>query len=185
MPRKKKRGFWSRKRRVWHNHFTPSILAGVAVAIVALFYGSSVPTLLLFASVGASAAILANNKSYHLTKLYSAIIAYFISIVVSVIIYFAKPLLSTALSVDLFLVVFLVSILMFLFDSFHPPAITAALSFMLSNSPLGTLAWLFLSIISLLIIVRFFSYLFFQNLSLKEFKKEFRRGFREELKEFK
>ena len=173
--------FIKKERALWHRHFLPSLLAGLVVALIAYLYEGNVSNIILFASVGASAVILMNTSSRHLTKLYTAISAYIIAVVVSTAIYFVNYVWNLSVPINLFLIVFLVGLFLYLFNSFHPPAITAAVSFILLDRPLVDLLWLFLAIIILLVIVRFIVYVFIQNLSLKKFGREFRTGFDEEV----
>jgi CBS-domain-containing membrane protein len=173
--------FIKKKRRIWHKHFIPSLIAAIVVAVIAFVYEGNVANIILFASVGASAVILTNTYSHHLTKLYTTVTAYIIGIIISIGVYYLDKLVNMPFSMNIFLLVFLVGIGLYLFDSFHPPAITASISFVLLEKPLFDLIYLFVAIIVLLIIIRVLMYLIFQNLSLKEFSKEFRKGFGEEI----
>lgn len=169
--------FLKRERALWHNHFVPSLIAGVGVAIVALVFEFTVSNIVLFASVGASAAILANVHSHHLTKLHTTIISYAVAIIISLLLYFINTLISLPLALNLFLVVFLVGIVVFLFNSFHPPAISAGVSFFLFERCLLDLLYLFLAIIVLFTIIRFLTYIISQHLAVREFWKEFKKEF--------
>lgn len=166
-----------RERLLWHKHFVPSLIAGIAVAIIALIFEFTVSNIVLFASVGASAAILANVHSHHLTKLHTAIVSYVIAIVISLALYFINLRIALPLALNLFLAVFLTSIIIFLVNSFHPPAISASASFFLFERSLMDLLYLFIAILFLFIIIRFLTYILSQHLSVKEFWKEFKREF--------
>ncbi|MBW2987654.1 HPP family protein [Candidatus Woesearchaeota archaeon] len=169
---------WIKKeRRLWHKHFVPSLIAGIAVAILTLLFEFNAFNVVLFASVGASAVILANIHTHHLTKLRTTIIAYVISIIVSIFVFLLNILRPFDLAVNLFLVIFGIAILLYLFDSFHPPAITAGASFILLERPVVDLVYLIMAIIVLLVLVRFFAYVFSQHLPMKQFYKEFAREF--------
>lgn len=169
--------FIRRERQLWHKHFIPSFIAGILVAIVSFAFEITVSSIVLFASVGASAIILTNTRSHHLTSLRTAIVAYVIAIVISSLVYITNSVFPLHISVNLFLIVFLVSILLFLSNAFHPPAITASLSFILLQRPLVDLFYLFVAVIVLLILARLATYTFSQHLSLKEFAKELRKSF--------
>jgi hypothetical protein len=73
--------------------------------------------------------------------------------------------------------VFLVGFFLFLFDVFHPPAITASLSFILLERPLIDLLYLFFAILVLLVLIRLLAYVLSQHLSVGDFFKEFRKKF--------
>ena len=79
--------FISKRRRLWHRHFIPSLIAGLVVAAIALVFDLTVSNVILFASVGASAVILTNSESHHLTKLRTVVVAYVIAIVISLVVY--------------------------------------------------------------------------------------------------
>ena len=163
------------KKILWHNHFWPSVFAGLLVALISFLFEGTLSNILLFASVGASAAILTNSKSHHLTKLYTVVYGYLIAVCVSSGIYLLSRVFLISLQVNLFLIIFLVTLSLYLFNTFHPPAITASISFILAEKSLFDLSWLFLLIICLLIIWRFLVYLFVQKLPLREFETEFKK----------
>lgn len=169
--------FIKKEKILWHNHFIPSFLAGLAAFIVSILYQLTVANIVLFASVGASAAILTNNRSHHLTKLHTTITAYLIAIIVSSAVYYLNRVISLPISLNIFLLVFLVALFLYLSNTFHPPAITASLSFMLLERPLMELIILFSEILVMLVIVRFISYVMSQHLSVKEFISEFEKSF--------
>lgn len=162
-----------RERLLWHNHFIPSVFAGLIVAFLAYLYELTLPNIVMFASVGASVTILTHTHSHHLTRLYTAILAYFIASLLSALVYILKSYVETAIYVDIFLVIFLVNLGLFLFNVFHPPAVGASLAFILFHQRIADLAYLFIAIVIALIVVRFFTYIFSQHLSVTEFVKEF------------
>ena len=164
-----------KERLLWHRHFIPSLIAGILVGLISFVYQATVSNILLFSSVGASALILTNSRSHHLTKLWTTIVAYILSIVVALGIYYLNKLISLPLSLNIFFVVFLTGIILFLANSFHPPAVAAALAFIVLEKNILDLLFLLLSIILLLIIVRLLTYTLSQHLSVKEFRSEFKK----------
>ncbi|MFH1290448.1 MAG: HPP family protein [Nanoarchaeota archaeon] len=167
--------FLRHKRKLWHYHFIPSLIAGLIVALISYVYKLTAFNILLFASVGASAVILTNSRSHHLTKLRTTIIAYLLAVAISSIVYGLNLLIPIHVSINIFILIFLVGLFLFLFDAFHPPAITASLSFILLDRPLFDLIYLFIAIIVLLIIVRLITYVLSQHLPVKEFALEFKK----------
>jgi CBS-domain-containing membrane protein len=166
-----------KETKIWHQHFIPSLIAGVGVAVVALFFKLNVPNVILFSSIGASAIILAHNDSHHLTKLHTALLSYFTAVIISLILLWINSMYEFHWAVNLFFVVFLVSIAMYLIDSVHPPAVSAALAFVLFEGKTLDLIYLFLSIMALLVFIRFISYTISSNLSIKKFLHEFKKEF--------
>ena len=163
-----------REKILWHNHFIPSLLAGLLVGLITFLYQATISNILLFSSVGASALILTNSKSHHLTKLRTTIISYFITIIISLGVYYLNKLIVVPLYLNIFLLVFLIGIVMFLANSFHPPAVAAGIAFIVLDRGVIELLYLFFSIIVLLILIRFLVYTLSQHLSVREFRKEFR-----------
>jgi len=166
-----------RERILWHNHFIPSFLAGLAAALISLLYQMTIANVVLFSSVGASAAILTNNRSHHLTKLHTTIVAYVIAVVISSSVYLLDKEIPIHISVKIFLLVFLVALFQFLLNAFHPPAISGSLAFILLDRSIIDLLYLLSEITILLIFVRFTSYLISQHLTISEFVKEFEKSF--------
>ena len=162
----------SDKKKIWHKHFAPSIFAGILVAIVAFIFDATTSNMILLASVGASASILTNSKSHHLTKLKTTISAYTIIIIYSASIYLMNQNIPLKLELNLFLLVTGTSILLWIFNSFHPPAISASVSFILLETKLSNLILLFIAIILLLTIWRLLVFIFIQKVSLNKTRKE-------------
>ncbi|MFH1978723.1 MAG: HPP family protein [Candidatus Aenigmatarchaeota archaeon] len=169
--------FMKKERIIWHKHFLPSFFAAIIVAVLSFAFEITISNIILFASVGASAVILTNSTSHHLTRLHVVIVSYVIAIVVSYLIYFLNITVPIHMSINIFSTIFLVGILLYLSNSFHPPAITASLSFLLLERQAIDLVYLFISVILMLIAVRFVTYTIIQELPLKKFLKEFKRSF--------
>jgi hypothetical protein len=169
-------GWMNKEKKIWHEHFLPSLLAGLVVAFLSIIYQMTVANIVLFASVGASATILTNDQHHHLTKLRTTIFAYVIAIVISLGVYTLNQYIYVHTAINLFLLIFVVALGLFLLDSFHPPAITASLSFILLEHPISDLLYLLVEIIILLIAIRFITYIFRQGLPIKKFLQEFRKS---------
>ncbi len=169
--------FVKRERILWHHHFTPSLFAGLIVAFVSYVVQLTVSNLMLFASVGASANILTNTRSHHLTRLHTVIIAYLIAIIISLGVYSLNKIMPLHISANIFLLIFLVGLFLYMFNASHPPAISASLSFILLDRPVFALIQLFIYIILLLIGIRFIVYVYSQHLPVSQFVDEFKKSF--------
>lgn len=167
--------FIAKEKILWHRHFLPSLLTALVVAVLSFLYEYSTSSVVLFASVGASATILTHSRSHHLTKLHTTITAYLIAIIISLLIYFLNSAIPLANSVNIFILIFMVSLSLFLFNAVHPPAIGASISFILRKGGVDELIYLFSAVVLLLIAVRFLTYILSQHLSVKEFEKEFKK----------
>lgn len=119
------------KRRLWHNYFIPSLIAAIATATVAYVFEKTLSGVILFASLGASAFILTNSKPEQLTSLKTTIIAYTIAVLISMLVYPLGSIFNITLSIQIFLLVFLVGIFLYTFNAIHPPAISGSLAFIL------------------------------------------------------
>lgn len=169
------KSFIKKERRIWHRHFLPSFVAAALVAVISVILEFTLSNIILFASVGASAFILTNSKSHHLTKIHTATKAYVISGIVSLIIFLINQLLYLHLGINVFLSILVVGMALYLTDSVHPPAISASLAFIMLNKPAGSLLLIFALVIALLIFVRFITYTLSQDLKVKKFMKEFKK----------
>lgn len=165
------------QKRLWHKYFIPSVLAGLVVAVIALFLDMTAANAVLFASIGASAMILTHTESHHLTKLRASAIAYTAMIVLALLIRGFNLLVPLPDAINIFLSVSLVGITTIMLDAFHPPAISASLSFVLFDLALINLFWLFVAIIVLLFGVRLLTYLVSEHLTFSEFEQEFKKTF--------
>ncbi|MFH1408687.1 MAG: HPP family protein [Nanoarchaeota archaeon] len=165
--------FITKEKRLWHEHFIPSFIAGLAVALLAFIFQITVANIVLFASVGSSAIILTHAHHHHLTKLRTTIAAYLIAIIFSMSIYIINMYMPLSLPVSMFILIFCVAMLMYLLDTFHPPAITASLSFLLLERRAVDLIYLFVAIIAMFIMVRLITYVLSQNLPIQKFFQEF------------
>lgn len=163
------------KEHIWHDHFTPSIIAALVVALITAFMELTVTNVVLFSSLAASAFILTNVHSHHLTKLHTTLKAYIIAIAMSIVIYTIAKIIYIPFEAQVFILIFLVAILLYILRAVHPPAVSASFSFLLFDAKLDTLIYLFISIIVLLVLVRLVTYLFSQHLDLKEFWNEFKK----------
>ena len=168
--------FIKKERKIWHKHFTPSIIAALVVALVTAFMKLTVSNVILFSSVAASAFILTHSKSHHLTKLRTTLIAYLIAIIISGILFAINKIINLPTSVNLFIVIFFTGIGMYLANAVHPPAVSASLSFvLLEGYYISGLVSLFFAILVLLILVRLLTYVFSQHLPIKSFFKELKK----------
>jgi len=145
---------WVKKERViWHRRFGPSLIAGIAVALITLFFEMTAPNIVLLASLGASAAILTHKQIRRLNILRTVIFAYLISLSVSLLIGFLGDLFSLPFSLIVLLTVTFVTISIYLFNVFHPPVVAASLSFIMFKSGLWELIMIFTSVLVLLVLI--------------------------------
>ena len=163
-----------RSKEFWHEHFVPSLIAGLVIGLVVFSYDTTVANVLFFASVGASAVILTNSSSHHLVKLRTALWAYFMLAVLAPLIQFASQQLGVHDAVAIGALVFGLSLGMYWLNAFHPPVISAAIAFIFFEGGLIDLFALFLLVVVIFISIRFMMYIAYQHFSPKEFWQEFK-----------
>ncbi len=166
--------FFKKERRIWHKRFIPSFIGGIAVAIVSFFFKFSGANIAMFASVGASAAILTNKYRHHLVMLKTILLSYVVSGIIGILILLAgRKFTALHTSLQIFFVITLSIIALYSFDIFHPPAISAALAVVLYDRSIIELLFLFLSVMILFIIIRFSIYVFYEHHRVRDFVYEF------------
>jgi len=174
--------YLKRERTIWHKRFVPSLIAGIAVAIITFFFEMTASNIVMFASLGASAAILTHKHINKLTILRTTIISYLIALIISLIVsYFPISFPIAAL-----IVVTITTIGLYLFNVFHPPAISAALAFIMINGGVWEDVVIFIAVIILLIIVKVLTYAFYyENLEMKKLFQELKRINKADVKKLK
>ena len=145
--------FVKKEKKIWHQRFLPSLIAGVAVAILTLFFQMTAHNVVMFASLGASAAILTHKFIHRLTILYTVIFSYLIALLISLPIFYLVKDFPYAFPISILIVVTFTTLTLYLLNIFHPPAISAAIAFLLIQDSLSERVLIFLSVIVLLIII--------------------------------
>ena len=175
---------WIQKERViWHKRFIPSLIAGLAVAVISFFFSFTVSNIVIFASLGSSAAILTHRYIHKLTILRTVILSYFLALMVSLLVLFIEKFFQLPFSLEILIIVTLVTILIYAFDVFHPPAIAAGISFLVVEGDLFSRIVMFFSVIVLLVLIKLLTYAFYNGeVDLKKFLYEFRNLEKKEIK---
>ncbi len=168
---------WFRKERlIWHKRFIPSLITGISVALITYFFTLTTSNIVLFSSLGASAAIITHDKIHKLNILRTVILAYLLSLTVSLLILYLSNILYLQTNWMIFLAVTMVTIGIYLFNVFHPPAVASSIAFLIFEGPLRERLLVFLSVIVLLIMIKFLTYAFYyEQLKMKKFHIEFRK----------
>ena len=179
--------FIKKERKIWHRRFGPSLIVGIAVAIITFFFEMTASNIVMFASLGSSAAILTHKYIHRLTILRTVIIAYFIGLIVSLGIVNLTKSINLTFPITALIVVTLTTIGLYLFNVFHPPAVSAALAFiMMKNGGIKEDLTIFFSVIMLLILIKVLTYIFYyENLEMRRIKQEFKKIEHKEIKAVK
>tara|TARA_Y100000034_G_C6812069_1_gene365002 strand:- start:144 stop:638 length:495 start_codon:yes stop_codon:yes gene_type:complete len=152
------------------------MVAGVVVAVISLIFKFTTPNLLLLGTLGSSAAILTHQYVHRLTILRTVIFSYSIALVVSLILSDLGQKIAIPFPTAAFLAVSITTLLMYLFNVFHPPAVSASLSFFMLHGSIGETIIIFISVIILLILVKLLTYAFYYgNVEMEHFLKEFKK----------
>jgi hypothetical protein len=160
----------SKERQIWHRRLVPSIIAGVAVAIITLFFKFTASNIVLFSSLGASAAILTHDRIHRMNILRTVISSYFLALIISMIITWISNYFNLILPLQVLFVVTFSLLSLYMFNIFHPPAVAASLAFLIFEGTLIERSWIFMSVVILLIIIKVLTYMFYSDkLDLKKF----------------
>jgi len=166
--------YLKKERKIWHRRFVPSLIAGMAVAILTVFFQMTAHNVVMFASLGASAAILTHKFIHRLNILYVVIFSYLVALLVSLPIFYLVKDFSYAFPTSILIAVTMTTLILYLLNIFHPPAISASIAFLLIQDSLTERILIFGSVIVLLIIIKLLTYFFYyENLTLKKFHHEF------------
>jgi len=164
------------ERSIWHKRFLPSLIAGVAVAIISLFFEMTVSNIVLLASLGSSAAILTHKQVHKLTILRTVILSYVVALVVSLGAMALVRFVGVTFPVAALVGVTFTTIGMYLLDVFHPPAVSASLAFVMFHVGFWEITVIFTSVILLLILTKLMTYAFYyEHLEMKHFWNEFKK----------
>jgi len=179
--------YLKKERLIWHRRFIPSLIAGIAVAVITFFFKMTASNIVMFASLGASAAILTHKSLHKLTILRTVILAYFVGLIVSLGTVYLTKSVNLAFPIHALIVVTLTTIGLYLFNVFHPPAISAALAFiMIENGGIIEDLIIFFSVIVLLILIKVLTYMFYyEHLELHKLFQEFKKMEKEDIKSVK
>ena len=161
--------FYKREVKLWHKYFVPMFIAGMVVAFLSFFFEASGACFVIITSVGASAVLLTYKRRHHLTTLKSAIWSYLAASIAAMIIEYVADLFGATVQVKILLVVLIVSILIINLNVFHPPAISAGLSFILYEGPLWELFLLIVAILVGFFVLRLLTYMISDHLSMNDF----------------
>lgn len=170
--------FRMEKANNWQAAIVNGIIAGAAVALVAwLMTNLEEGDILLFACLGSSAASVVFAPLARTNSLRTIVSAYLISSLVCVALHPVHQHAWLPLPLQCFLAVAVPICLMRRSDTMHPAAIGSALSFIIYDRPPQTLIMLLLAIFGLLTIVKILAYIYLEDLTFREFTREFRRDY--------
>ncbi len=174
--------YLKKERTIWHRRFIPSLIAGIAVAIITFFFEMSASNIVMFASLGASAAILTHKQINKLTILRTTIFSYIIALIVSLIVSY----IPVSFPVAALIVVTITTIGLYLFNVFHPPAISAALAFIMISGGVWEDVVIFIAVIILLIIIKVLTYMFYyEHLEMRKIFQEVKKINKADVKKIK
>jgi len=172
------RFFQMERANSWQAAVVNGIIAGAAVALVAwLLTTVEEGDLLLFACLGSSAASVVFAPLAKANSLRTIVAAYVITSVVCVVLHPVHQNQWLPVPLQCFVAVAIPIGIMRRTDTMHPAAIGSALAFIIYDRPPQTLALLLLAIIGLLTIVKVLAYIYLEDLTFRQFPREFRREY--------
>ncbi len=155
-------------------------IAGTAVAVVAWLMEAAKfeeRDMLLFACLGSSAAAVVFAPLSRNNSLRSIVVSYVSSAAVCLLLYPVHQNEWLSIPAQCFLAVTLTTFVMRLTGTMHPAAVGSALAFIIYDRDVRSLMQLLLAIIGLLTIVKMLVYVYRQELTFRDFYREFRRDF--------
>ena len=162
----------------WQAAIVNGSIAGAAVALVAwLMTTLEEGDLLLFACLGSSAASVVFAPLAKTNSLRTIVSAYVITCLVCVMLHPVHQQAWLPIPLQCFLAVALPIGLMRRTDTMHPAAIGSALAFIIYDRPPQILVLLLLAIVGLLTIVKVLAYAYLEELTFRQFPREFKRDY--------
>lgn len=166
---------YKKEKKILRNRLYSSIVVGLSVAIITLFFQMNAANVLIFSCLGASALILANENKHKVTSLRVVFESYIITAIIAIAVLYSFEYIGISFFWQVFTVMFLSSLSIYLFDCFHPPAIGSSLAFLIFQRSFNELIMLIAAIFILLTMIRFLMYVRYEELRLEEFFKEFKK----------
>lgn len=153
-------------------------IAGAAVAIVSwLVVTLKEGDLILFACLGSSSASVVFAPLSRHNSLRTIVTAYFLAAIVCLLLFPVHRYTPIPLPIQCFLAVSIPVFAMRLLDTMHPAAIGSALSFIIYDRDMQSIFLLLLAIVGLLTIVKVLAYIYLEDLTFRDFTKEFRQHY--------
>jgi hypothetical protein len=162
-----------KERAVWHDRFIPSMIAAFAVFVITLVLQFSGFDIVLLTSISASIVILTSEKWHRLTVLGTSFYAYLLGYMVGFLFRWVNMQFQPSLAVLSFLTISTITLLIYMVNVFHPPAVGIALGIVLYQGSMANLLFILLVTIVLFIIVKGFMYFYYEHLKWKKFHREF------------
>lgn len=166
------------KANSWQAAIVNGLIAGAAVGLVAwLMTSLEEGDLLLFACLGSSAASVVFAPLAKANSLRTIVSAYLIASAVYVLLYPVHQNKWLPIPTQCFLAVAVPIAIMRRTDTMHPAAIGSSLAFIIYDRDPQMLALLLLAIVGLLTIVKVLAYIYLEELTFRQFPREFRREY--------
>ena len=154
------------------------VIAGTAVAIVAwLMAAFDERDILLFACLGSSAAAVVFAPLSKNNSLRSIVVSYLSAAGVCLLLNPVHQAGLLSIEGECFLAVMLTTFVIRLAGTLHPAAVGSALAFIIYERDIRSLMLLMLAIIGLLTVVKMLAYIYREELTFRDFHREFRREF--------
>lgn len=169
-----KKGQKGKKRYLWHGQFFPALLIGSVIMIITFFLDYfSAAGIDMIASIVASVVILTHRYRHHLTMLSTIISAYIVSVILTVILVTLIRNTGASFRIQIFVVLFVLAILLYWLNIFHPPAISFAMAFIVFVEGISQFFYVLFMAIVLFVGVRAVVYLVYDHFSITDFLFEF------------
>jgi hypothetical protein len=165
-----------KKRYIWHSYFDAAHVLATAIAVIFSFGEvMSGAGIIMLASIAASAFVLTYKYRHHLTTLGTITLAYVIAGVMSIGIVMLLRLTGVAIIWQAFVLLFGVSALLLLLNTFHPPAVAFGMAFIIFTRNTSEYVFVLFATLMILIAIRLIIYIVHEHLDINDFFQEFLR----------
>lgn len=162
----------------WLSSAVNGLIAGAAVGVVAWLASSlQQGDLMLFACLGSSAASVVFSPLSKNNSLRTIILAYIAASIVCVILFPIREYHYFPTAFQCFLAVSVSIFLMRIVEAMHPAAIGSAMAFLIFDRDITSIVVLLSAILGLLFIVKVLAYIYLEDLTFRDFPKEFHRAY--------
>lgn len=165
--------FIQKEREIWHDRFVPSIIAAIAVLIITIVLQKSGFDIVLLTTIASSIVILTNQHIHKLTVIGTTIYAYIVATLVGLLFIYLRERFVLSTPAVSFLTITTITLVIYLFNVFHPPAVGIALGIVLYKGTLVSLLFILSITIVLFVVLKMVMYMYYEHLHLAKFQNEF------------
>ncbi len=167
------RGLINKEEEIWHERFIPSLVAGGTIFLITLLLEHRGFDIVLLTSISASLVILTSQYQHRLTVLGTAIYSYLVAAFVGFTLRWVLIHYQLGLAMVSFLAIVSITLIIYLLNIVHPPAVGIALGIVLYQGEMSNLLIIFGLTFLMFFVVKFVMYFYSSKLVISKFHHEF------------